>query len=308
MPSAKHIILTLLVIVTASVIGFYFFHSNTRGTPENDGSASHVLNKAERFRQGLEKRHPDLNLDFSSYSGIVQIIPDTGSSHADPSEPTGLDGMDRDQIARYRIGQVDRYRELGFFHDRYHPFKYYHRRIYNPITPGENWLGPTPYYIANPYLLIILTCANHVTPLNLYCPEVSITYDNGTIEEVREGRSARCWFRYVFQSYDYPGIIAVCMVNAWDAGFFFIHVDLSRSANIAESTRRGHVTSQPLNARYLFHVGKYHKNNLSPKNEKTWLEVEQADTETVIHINIWRYPPLSVEEEPDLVYLFRIIP
>lgn len=307
MSSGKTIIL-LIVLVIVAAIGFNFFRTGEHGEPEEESAESHPLDKKERFRQGLMKRHPDLDLDFSPFSGVVQIIPDAGISSVNPEEETGLDGMDWEQIAQYRIGQVERYRELGFFHDRYHPFKYYHQRIYKSITPGKNWLGPTPYFVSNPYLLIILTCANHVTPLNLYCPEVDITYNDGVIEEVRQGNSAHCWFKYVFQSSDYPGKIAACMVNAWDAGFFFIHVDLSRSRNIGESAQSSHVTNQPLNARYLFHVGKYKKNNLSPKNVKTWLDVEQPDVETVIYINIWRYPPLSVDEEPDLVYIFKIFP
>ena len=216
--------------------------------------------------------------------------------------------MKKEEISRFRLQRISSYRQLKIYDDNYHPFKEYHQYIYNSINPGEAWLGPTPYYIANPYQLVVLTCANHVTPLNLYCPDIEITYSNGVFEEIHRGRSALCWFHMVFQSYDFPGQVWPIAVNAWDAGFFYVFVDLSRSKNIKENDNPDHITNKPRARQYYYHVGKYKKNNISPTDRNTWLTLNSRDIDTVIYIKLWRNKPTDGSQAPDLVWVFKILP
>ena len=264
----------------------------------------------KRFRPNsdINFKHIDVKYNFIAPSGVVPIKHDIKTPNVDSRGSTGLDGMTWDEIAAFRLEKIKTYKQLNFYHPQYHPFKFNHQRIYRLITPGEKWLGPTPYYVANPYLLIVLTCANHVTPLNLYCPDVSTVYDNGTIIETRTGRSAVCWFGYVFNSRDYPGKVWPIMVNAWDAGFFYIHVDISKSLNIKGSDNPNHITNKFHTRLYIYHVGKYKKNNISPTVRNAWLTLKKKDTETKIHIKLWRTPPRSLHKLPALTYIFHIIP
>ena len=52
----------------------------------------------------------------------------------------------------------------------------------------------------------------------------------------------------------------------------------------------------------------YGKNNISPNSRNAWLTLIEKDMDTVIHINLWRYPPESLDEDPDLTYIFKIFP
>lgn len=305
----KRLRLLVLILLLVIVLGvFYLTKKNSLATGPGENYIGSQRKNVSRVPKNLHEAYVESDFDFVRFSGMVSIENNINYANRNARGATGLDGMDREQIADFRLTQVDRYRQLGFFHGKYDPFEYYHQRIYKSITPGERWLGPTPYYISNPYLLIILTCANHVTPLNLYCPDVNITYNNGVIEEVREGRSARCWFYMVYRSDDHPGKVWPIMVNAWDAGFFYIFVDLNHCRNVMETSSPSHITNRMHSRKYFYHVGKYRKNNISPTVKDAWLTLQERDTETTIYVKLWRYPPDSVEDDPDLVYIFRIMP
>ena len=275
---------------------------------KGESAAVSPVMKKERPRP--RKKHefllPHFQQAFVPYKGEVKIQHDIKTPNLRGT--TGLDYLQKEEISTFRLQKVSIYRQLGIYDENYHPFKDYHRYIYKSITPGEAWLGPTPYYIANPYQLVALTCANHVTPLNLYCPDVQISYSNGVFEEVHRGRSALCWFRMVYQSYDHPGQVWPISVNAWDAGFFYTFVDMSRSENIKENHNPGHITNKPLNRRYFYHVGKYKKNNISPTIKDAWLTLINRDTRTVIYIKLWRNKPTDSSQAPDLVWIFKILP
>jgi hypothetical protein len=295
----------LIVIAALVVIGSYLMNRQPLGVEEGP------LEKHKK-RVTLAKRptarYPEITFNYIPYSGTVTIEQDITITKASERGNTGLDGMSKDEIAAFRLERVKKYRQLNFFHPKYHPFKYYHQRIYNSITPGKGWLSPTTYYVANPYILIVVTCANHVTPLNLYCPNVKIIYKRSTIEETHTGKNALCWFDSVYNSYDYPGKVCPSMVNAWDAGFFFMVVDLARSLNIEESSIPSNVTNCVHSSRYLYHVGRYGVNNISPTQIDDWLTLRQRDVETRIYIKLWREKPESPGQSPDLVYIINVIP
>ncbi len=215
--------------------------------------------------------------------------------------------MDRVQLTTFRLEKIEKYRQLGFYHPGYSPFVPPHNRIYGPITPGAAWLYSVPYYIANPYLLVILVAARHVTPLDMYIPEVDIRYNNGTLSETIRGASARDWFAAVYSS-DQAGFIRLVMVNAWDAGFRYIHLDPFLSRNIKPSENLNNVTRSWHSQHCIFHVGKYKKNNLSPEDGRAWVELQKRDEPTRLHVKLWRSEPADVRDDSDLIFDFIIDP
>ncbi len=244
---------------------------------------------------------------FKAFPGSLRIERDLQAVSTSGSGPTGLDGMDRGQLTAFRLEKVEKYRQLGFFHPGYSPFTPPHNKIYGPITPGASWLYSVPYYIANPYLLLVLVPANHVTPIDMYIPEVDIRYKNGILRETIRGAYARAWFRAVYSS-DRPGLIRIVMVNAWDAGFRYIHLDPSLSSNIKAGERPDNVTRTWYSQHCIFHVGKYKKNNLSPEDHRAWVELRKQDEPTRLHVKLWRAKPVDVGNCADLVFIFTIDP
>lgn len=303
----KKIRLYISLLIASILFIFYTYQVKNRSEKGEPLTVSPGMKKeTPGTRKRYEFRLPHFKLAFIPYKGEVKIEHDIETPNLQGA--TGLDYMQKEEISTFRLQKISIYRQLEIFDDNYHPFRDYHWYIYKSITPGEAWLGPTPYYIANPYQLVILTCANHVTPLNLYCPDVKITYSNGVFETVHRGKSALCWFRMVYESYDYPGQVWPISVNAWDAGFFYTSVDLSRSENIKENDNPGHITNKPLTRRYFYHVGKYKKNNISPTIKEAWLTLINRDTRTVIYIKLWRNQPSDSSQAPDLVCIFKISP
>lgn len=295
----------LIVIAALAVIGSYLLKRQSMVAAEGS------IEKHKRrviLAKNPAARYPEITFNYTPYSGTVIIEQDITITKTSERGNTGLDGMSKDEIAAFRLEKVKKYRQLHFFHPKYHPFKYYHQGIYNSITPGKGWLRPTTYYVANPYILIVVACANHVTPLNLYCPNVNIIYKKGRIVETHTGRNAACWFDRVYNSYDYPGKVCPGMVNAWDAGFLFMYVDLARSLNIEKSSIPSNVTNCIRSSRYLYHVGRYGVNNISPTQIDDWLTLRQRGAETRIYIKLWREKPGSPGQLPELVYIVNVKP
>lgn len=289
----KRIRLYVLFLILASVFSLYTFRvKNLGGEPAP--------------KKKTTSRVPPVQQDVVPYKGFTEIQHDTETPNLDG--PTGLDGMDLADIAAFRLQKVSIYRKLGIYPPDYHPLERWHKGIYKSITPGKAWVGGVPYFIANPYQLVILTCANRVTPINLVCPDVRTTYRNGVFETIHQGRAALCWFQEAYDDYKFPGLVKPCSINAWDAGFFYIYVDLSRCENIKESDNPRNITNRPGSWGYIYHVGKYNKNNLSPRVSNAWLTLKRRDTRTVIHTKLWRKKPGKTSEKPDLVYIFKILP
>jgi len=249
---------------------------------------------------------PNRHFRFVRFRGVVGLPQDL-SANLDEGR-TALDGMTRDEIAQYRIAKVRRFAQLGFFHPGYHPLARPHSKIYGPITSRERWLPVTPYYIANPYLPIVMAAAGHVTPLNMICQGAEITYHDGTITEAHQGSDAGCWLDALYRFPDHPGTIGVVMVNAWDAGFYYVHLDRARSENIQPSGDPANVVNGLFSQSSFFHVGRYGKNNISPEDRNGWIVLKDRNSRTRIRFKLWRKPPRSVEQAADLVYEAAVLP
>ena len=171
-------------------------------------------------------------------------------------------------------------------------------------------MGPTPYYVANPYVLIVLVDANHVTALDLACPGSTISYTPGRIEEHRDGRSASCWLDAVHDpSYaEHPGAVRIVMVNAFDAGLRFAHVDRERSTNLQPAADKANVVNGLFSQSSFFHLGRRGMNNISPEDPRGWVRLADARAPTRIHVKLWRDVPLALGAPPDFVYEATIAP
>ena len=235
---------------------------------------------------------------------------DTTSCSLSHEGPTALDGMGIDEIAAFRRNKVEEYAFLGIFPADYDPLHGPGARIWKSISPGANWLGPSVYYVANPYLPIVLTCANHVTPLALFCPQGEVVYEGGRIVESHRGEDARCWSARVWDpAYaDHPGQVRAVMVNAYDAGFPFAHVDISASQNIARDDSSDHITRGLHSQSSFFHLGRYTVNNISPEDHRAWLRLLERGAATRVVIRLWRQIPPSPAQEADLTYELDVGP
>lgn len=229
---------------------------------------------------------------------------DVTSSSIDTNAKTALDGLDLDQIVEFRLRRVRELGDLGIFPASYHPLQGPSWRIYQPITPKARWLGPTPYYLANPHVLIVVTSANHMTPLNLLCPDVSLRLDGAVIEERHTGAAAQCWFRWLYEgSYaEHPGVARLVMVNAYDAGLRYAHVDRERSVNVRDEGAPDNVVRGFFSQSSVFQFGKYQANNISPEDPRGWVRLERQSVGTRIYVKLWREAPVDAAQKPDFVY------
>lgn len=266
--------------------------------------AAILLFQRQRFQ---EPPPPAARQEFKAFPGTVRIERDLQAVSLSGGGPTALDGMDRGQLTAFRRERIEKYRQLGLFPADYSPFVPPHDQIFGSITPGADWLYSVPYYVANPYLLIILVPANHVTPLDMRLDEVNVLYRDGVLAETIRGASARGWFEAAFSS-DIAGTIRLVMVNAWDAGFRFIHLDPSLSRNVRPGKRPDSVTRSWHSQHGIFHVGHYGKNNLSPEDQRGWVEIGKRDEPTRLHVKLWRSQPAAVSDRADLAFVFDIDP
>ncbi len=240
----------------------------------------------------------------------VSIQQDLKSASINPDGGTALDGLQLMGIVDFRLGKVREYERLALFPPSYHPLKGESLRIYQQISPGMKWLGPTAYYVANPYVLIVAVCANHVTPLNLLCPAAGITYTYRRIDEAHRGEAAACWLDRVFDPpyADQPGEVRLAMVNAFDCGLRYAHVDRSQSSNLESEADPANVLNGLFSQSSFYHVGKYRANNISPEDRNGWIRLAKRNASTRIHVKLWRQQPASRAEPPDMVYEIRVDP
>jgi hypothetical protein len=241
-------------------------------------------------------------------SAPVAIVQDVQSATTAIEGPTPLDGLSLEQIVAFRRQKVADQAGLAIFPADYDPLRGSSSRIWTPITPRARWLGPTPYYVANPYVLVVFVNANHVTPLNLVCPEVAITSVPGRVEERRQGASARCWLDFINASADQPGVVRAVILNAFDAGFRFAHLDRRLSANVRADPGRPNLVNGLFSQSSFFHFGHLGKNNISPEDPRGWIRLEDPRALTRLHVKLWRQVPASIEDPADQVYEATIAP
>jgi hypothetical protein len=299
------LLITVLYFQRAKIADLIHVESEAPRVVDNTKYQIETISRKEHERPIADD---NAKYQFKAFSGLVEIGRDLAAVSPRGETPTALDGMNVDQLTKFRLEHVGKYRQLGFFHPGYSPFSPPHNQIYKHITPGAPWLYSVPYYVSNPYLLIILVLASHVSPIDIYVPDVAIRYKNGVIRETIRGTSAQTWSNFVYASPDYPGQIRPVMVNAWDAGFYYIYLDRQRSRNIQLNKNPDHVSNAPYSLSCFFHVGKYKKNNLSPESRQSWVALAGQNKPTCLYFKLWRHMPVSVSDRADLIFIFDIDP
>ena len=270
----KILILTILIIIL-----FIFFIKN-------------VIPRREK-----KEKLPE----FNPYEGefTVQINP-----------ISSLNKKSLKEIAAFRIEKVKEYSFLNIFPEDYNPLIKKHKEIFGRITPYADWLEPAQFYICNPYMLVVLTCAGHVTPLVINCFNSSIEYSYRTIIETHKGEDANRWFNELYSHEKNKGLIRIWTVNASDAYLFYANVDKNQSENIDYDWHSvpQNIINSPYEGHSYFHLGHYNVNNLSFSDQNAWIKLRKKDVYTKIYIKLWRNRPKSINDKEDMAYIVEIKP
>ncbi len=267
---------------------------------------SFYTHKTDNATLSVSDEDSEIYPSFEPFWGIVDIGQETDLSSYSGKGENALDGLSFDELSNLRMEQVVKYDVLELYPLDYHPFEDYHNRIYGQIEEFQNWMNPAAYFFTNPYLLIITTHAPFINPLNLACPDVSIVYDAGVIEEVHTGASASDWFDALYRPNGEPGTVWLFMVNAWDAGFKYAYVDIEQSKNVLASSEPNHITNSAHSRSYYYHVGQYGVNNISPRDKRAWVTLQQRGTPTEIYVKLWQKKPKTLTDEADIIYVIKV--
>ena len=228
----------------------------------------------------------------------------------DFEEVNELPAMSREEIFVLRKSKVDKYPQLKIYPEDYDPSGGSSSRIYGSIQETVPWTKSASFFLSNPYLLIVLTYAGYVNPVDMHMQGVTIEYNSGRILQANRGLAARRWFRGLYKYQDSNGVVRVNMVNAYDAGFKYAFLDLSRSVNI-ESVRgngKRNISHDIYSNPGFYHSAGKGKNNLSPADPEGWLGIRKKDVHTKLFIKLWRDEPESPFSAEDLGYLIIIDP
>ncbi|MEW6555977.1 MAG: zinc ribbon domain-containing protein [Elusimicrobiota bacterium] len=255
-----------------------------------------IARREKELIRELEKRRQEFN-------------PYTGEANINVNPVTVLNSFTRDEFINFRKNRVAEYSFLNIFPKDYSP----HDSIFGSITFGVDWVEGIPFYVCNPYLLIILTCADHATPIAYYCKNttnIKVNYSNGKIEEIYEGEEALNWFNILYSYDDNPGIIAIRMVNARDAHLLYACIDKEKTVNVdfSWSASPNNITNSIRNTYGFFHVGKYGKNNFSPEDNCSWLKLSARNKYTCIYIKLYLMKLVDINQKEDFAYIIKIIP
>ncbi|MBN1383772.1 MAG: zinc ribbon domain-containing protein [Elusimicrobia bacterium] len=265
-----------------------------------------------RIRKRQAKQLEEIRL--CEKARLEKFKPYSGETDAIKVKPVSdLGGLTHDAFAKFRKGKVQEYSFLNIFPENYEPFDTSHSCIYGEIAPIVNWIEGAQFYICNPYLLIILSCANHVTPIAFYCKnkgKIKVKYCNRKIEETYNGQEALNWFDIVYSYGSYPGVLRVWMVNAKDTGLMYVCIDKEKTVNIdfAWNSSANNIINSAYTCREYFHVGKYNQNNLSPANTNGRIKLLGKNRYTCIYFKLWMVKPDDINQKEDFTYIIKIIP
>ncbi len=291
---AGTVLLSLLLVTVLAVIVW-----QTR-TVDSGESTSDTLS---------ENVDPNLAAPFIPYPRTATIRHDTTFMEWPRFDgPTRLDNMSLGQVADYRKDQVARHAYLGFFHPGYDPLKPPHDALYGHITPLKPWLTPVAYYVANPYLLLSLTHNNKVAPFTFFLESFELVYSAGKITEVHTGDNGTAWKEFLQGDPQRSNIVEVVMVNAWDAGFYHVHLVERQSENIVPSTVASNIGTSLYSQRSQYRADANGKHNIGPYDIRGCITIKDSTAPTRLVFHLWRKKPPTTEVKPDLVYEMRMVP
>lgn len=222
-----------------------------------------------------------------------------------PTKPLHRQSLEAiSSIRRVKVGDN---KLLGIFPEGYNPAA----SIYGRIDEKAEWVHDTQFFVNNPYLLVVISSGNKVNAFLPYCKINSVEYSYGKITETYRGESARKWFFFTFDHYgDFKGILRLWFVNAYDAGFKYVHIDSSKSMNLdmTYSPSEGSVLKSIYSGHEFFHVGHLKKNNISPYDPRATIKLQEKDLKTEIYVKLWKGRPSTNIVKEDFAYIIKIEP
>jgi hypothetical protein len=96
------------------------------------------------------------------------------------------------------------------------------------------------------------------------------------------------WKEFLIHTSGNSNIMQVTMVNAWDAGFFFVHLVEDQSVNIVPATAPDNIGRTLYSQSSFYHVGQHQKNNISPYDAKGCITLGDVDNPTKLLFYLWR--------------------
>jgi hypothetical protein len=133
-----------------------------------------------------------------------------------------------------------------------------------------------------------LSHANYVAPFTMFLDNFEITYSDGKITETHAGMNGTIWKEFLIHTSGNSNIMQVTMVNAWDAGFFFVHLVEDQSVNIVPATAPDNIGRTLYSQSSFYHVGQHQKNNISPYDAKGCITLGDVDSPTKLLFYLWR--------------------
>ncbi len=220
---------------------------------------------------------------------------------------TSLHKIKKQFIYNLRTFKVNEYSEVKIFHENYMPDE----SIFGQINERADWIYDTQFFVVNPYLLVLTSAGNKVNALLPYCSICCVEFSKNKIEVKYSKQSASRWFYYIFDYYsDSKGIVRLWFVNAYDAGFKYAYVDMTRSTNLEPepNSPADSVLKNIFAGHESFHLGRSGKNNISPDEPRAKLRLKEKNANTVIYIKLWKNRPMNKNTQEEFAYVIRIEP
>jgi hypothetical protein len=269
------------------------------GTPE-------ATREPERKPPPPPPREPERR---QSAPEIEAFVPYRGEVAIAIRNPVLLSGINREDFARFRTELTREYGQLGFFPKDYDPFSGPGRNIYEPIAFGNSWTDFAEFYVANPYLLIILAKSSISFPFALRCGLPEVQYKDGVIEETYSRGRASLFFKFMEEE-PISHMVRICMVNAIDAGFCYATVDRYKCENIdfmwncAPDGIARSVCFLPT----MYGMGGSGQNDIMLPGDQAVLKIENYRHSTRIYIKLWKQQPSRQSDKEDLAYVITVQP
>jgi hypothetical protein len=230
------------------------------------------------------------------------------SSYRIPVNPiTSLHKQAKDAIFSLRKARVSDHAKLGIFPEKYMPAS----SIYDHVDEKADWVRDTQFFVHNPYLLAVITSGNKVNAFLPHCKVDSVEYSHAKITETYRGRSAEEWYYLAFDYYgEFQGIIRLWFVNAYDAGYKYACIDMSKSINIDTNypSSKNSFLKSIYSGHEFYHVGHLKKNNISAYDVRATIKMLEKNARTAIYVKLWRSLPEAMSVKEDFAYVFKVDP
>ena len=216
----------------------------------------------------------------------------------------------RAELFKYRRDKVRAIAAWGLYPENYEPSD----AVYGKVADGEPWTKSSGFHVSNPYLLIITTPPERVTPITFWSAhdnkagEQQFFHEGRRIRVVYKDTSANHWMNWA-NSHPQEFEVRLWATNAHDAGFQYAMVDTEKSSNI-DIAQSGQVARAPTRIKSFFHYGEnVSANNLSPSDANMRVRLANGYRQpTKIYVKLWRQKPPTTSAPENYGYVIEVRP